>query len=172
MTQHAGISQKPASYGLSQIVLHWAIAALVIWQLFFSEDPPENRAGAATQGFWAEMFNSSHLWVGFAILGLVIVRIGLRLKRGAPPAPSDGRLQAMGATAVHFLFYALLVLMPVTGILAYYTGLPTEELHELGEPLFVGLIAIHVIATVWHQFVLRDGLFQRMIVPAGAQQEG
>ncbi|WP_421725544.1 cytochrome b [Bauldia sp.] len=158
----------PTAYSLSQIVLHWSIAALVLWQLFFSDDPPENRAGAAAQGFWTEMLTSSHLWAGFAILALVAVRIAIRLRRGPPPpVPDEGRVQAATAKVVHALFYGLLIYMPVTGILAYYFNLPLTGLHELGEPLFVGLIAIHVIASLWHQFVLRDGLFRRIIVPAG-----
>ena len=67
---------------------------------------------------------------------------------------------------MHFLFYALLVFMPVTGILAWYFGLPTGDLHELGQPAFIALIVAHVAAALWHQFVQRDGLIRRMVVPA------
>ncbi|MCP4383790.1 MAG: cytochrome b [Hyphomicrobiales bacterium] len=166
MPQQAEPRHSP-NYALSQIVLHWAIAALVIWQLFFTEDPPENRAGAAVQGFWAEVFSSSHLWAGFAILGLVLVRIAVRLRRGAPAAVGgEGRLQATVARIVHLLFYALLVFMPVTGILDYYFHLPTGGLHELGEPIFIALIVVHAVAAIWHQFILRDGLMRRITVPS------
>ena len=39
-----------------------------------------------------------------------------------------------------------------------------EEL--LGKPLFIVLIALHVLATLWHQFVRHDGTLRRMLVPA------
>ena len=31
-------------------------------------------------------------------------------------------------------------------------------LHHLGEPVLVFLIAIHIVATVWHQVFLRDNV--------------
>jgi cytochrome b561 len=153
------------SYTLGQIILHWAIAALVIWQLVFGEEMEalEHPAGAdATDLFLA----NTHIWAGLAILALVVLRIALRLVRGAPPLGESGRVTAMLAKATHLAFYGLLVAMPVTGLLDYYAGLPTGEIHELGKPLFIVLIALHVAATLWHQFVRHDGTLRRMVVPA------
>ena len=70
------------------------------------------------------------------------------------------------ARAAHNLFYALLFLMPITGILSYYFRLPTGEIHELGKPVFIGLIAVHVAAALWHQFIRHDGTLRRMLAPA------
>ena len=44
---------RPATYSLAQIVLHWSIAALVIWQLFFSEHPPRVQPGSAQLSAWS-----------------------------------------------------------------------------------------------------------------------
>lgn len=153
------------AYTLSQIVLHWTIAALVIWQLVFGEEMEalEHPADAdSTELFLA----NSHIWVGIAILALVALRIVLRLAQGAPPADESNRITALLAKATHLAFYVLLVAMPVTGLLAYYGGLPTGEIHELGKPLFIVLIALHVAATLWHQLVRHDGTLRRMLVPA------
>jgi cytochrome b561 len=153
------------SYTLSQIVLHWSIAALVIWQLIFGEEMEalEHPADAdSTELFLA----NSHLWVGFAILALVVLRIALRVVNGAPPPIETSRATAIVARISHAAFYVLLVAVPVTGILDYYFHLPTGELHELGKPLFIVLIALHVAATLWHQFIRHDGTLRRMIVPA------
>ena len=153
------------TYTLGQIVLHWAIAALVVWQLVFGEamEALEHPARAdATELFLA----NSHIWVGIAILALVALRIVLRLVQGAPPLDESHRLTALLAKAAHLAFYILLVAMPVTGLMAYYGGLPTGDLHELGKPLFIVLIALHVAATLWHQFVRRDGTLRRMLVAA------
>lgn len=158
--------QLPArSYTLGQIVLHWAIAALVIWQLVFGEEMEvlEHPAGAdATELVLA----NSHIWVGIAILALVALRVVLRLAHGAPRHDGAGRAAAMLAGATHLAFYVLLVAMPVTGLLDYYLHLPTGGIHELGKPLFIVLIALHVAATIWHHFVRHDGTLRRMLVPA------
>ena len=157
---------SPRSYTLGQILLHWTIAALVIWQLIFGEsiralEHPDR--AIATDIF----LGNSHIVVGIAILVLVALRIVLRLVNGAPP-PVEGsnRLTVALAGATHAAFYVLLVAMPVTGLLYFYLGLPTGEIHELGKPLFIVLIALHVLATLWHQFVRHDGTLRRMLVPA------
>lgn len=153
------------TYTLGQIVLHWAIAALVVWQLVFGESMEALEHPARADA--AELFlANTHIWAGIAILALVVLRIALRLVHGAPPADAPNRLAALLAGAVHLAFYVLLVAMPVTGLMAYYGGLPTGDLHELGKPLFIVLIALHVGATAWHQFVRRDGILRRMVVPA------
>lgn len=145
---------RPAAYSPTQIILHWAIAALVLWELFISDDP--GRDGAS--GF----LEQSHVWSGIGILALVVARIALRVFRGVPPPVETNELQALAADIAHLLFYLLLVYMPVTGLLTYYGGLPLGGVHELGEPVFIVLIAVHILATAWHQFVKRDNIMRRM----------
>lgn len=167
MAQAKRFITHPQSYSWAQIVLHWAIAALVIWQLFFSEHPPHERPGAAEADFWTLTLESSHVWIGLIVLALVVVRIALRLGHGAPALDDQDSRVVLVARIVHFLFYVLLVYMPVTGILAYYAGLPVGGLHELGQPVFIALIAVHVVAALWHQFVRRDHLMRRMLASSG-----
>ena len=38
-----------------------------------------------------------------------------------------------------------------------------EETHELGAPLLLGLIALHVAAALYHHFVRRDAVLKRML---------
>jgi len=158
-------SLPPRSYTLGQILLHWSIAALVVWQLIFGESMEALEHPAAADDIELFLANT-HIWVGFAILALVTLRIVLRLWHGAPAPEEPNRAAALLARAAHAAFYVLLVVVPVTGILEYYLHLPTGELHELGKPLFIALIALHVAATGWHQLVRRDGTLRRMLVPA------
>lgn len=165
MSAAVSATSPPRSYTLGQIILHWSIAALVVWQLVFGEETEAlERAGDADA---IELFlANSHLWVGFAILALVALRIVLRVVRGAPPPVATGRAAAVLARISHAAFYVLLVAVPVTGILDYYLHLPTGEIHELGKPLFILLMAVHVAATLWRQFIRHDGTLRRMLVPA------
>ena len=105
---------------------------------------------------------------GIAILVLVGFRLALRLTAGAPsPQTSGTPIFDRLAHAVHWLFYALLVAMPVTGLLAYYVSPEIGEVHEIGKPLFILLIAVHVAGALYHQFLLKDGTLRRMLVPRG-----
>jgi cytochrome b561 len=52
----------------------------------------------------------------------------------------------------------------VTGLLGYYLGDPWGELHTLGKPVFIVLIAVHAAAALFHQFWIRDNTLRRMLV--------
>ena len=89
----------------------------------------------------------------------------MRLRLGAPVLKETNQLLAFFAKAVHWAFYALLVIVPVTGLLAVYANPEIGEIHQLAKPIFIVLIAVHAAAAVFHQFVLRDGTLSRMLVP-------
>jgi cytochrome b561 len=72
---------------------------------------------------------------------------------------------ATAARLSHTVFYILLILMPALGLLAYYLGDPYGDLHELGKPILIILIALHLCASLYHQFWLKDGTLQRILVP-------
>lgn len=154
-------------YSPAQIVLHWLIAALVVFQLLFAEGI-EEMVEAAEEGERLSaadaFFGSAHYWVGIAVLVLAVLRLTLRLRGGATPAGEASAAQ-LAATVVHALFYVLLVAVPVLGLLAFYSGGPWEGLHKLAKPAFILLIAVHAGAALYHQLVLRDGTLRRMLVP-------
>ena len=159
--------QSIPGYTSIQIALHWIIAALVILQLVFGESIGEVvRAGerGAVPSSFDQVFASVHYWVGIAILALVALRLWLRRFFGAPPAVQEGWMQT-AAKLSHFAFYVVLVLMPITGLLAFYVGGPFGEIHEIGKPILIILIALHAIAALYHQFWLKDGTLRRMLVP-------
>lgn len=156
-------------YTIYQIGLHWLIAALVFAQLIFGESmteaieaAEEGESVSALEGNLADM----HYYFGIAILALVAVRLVLRLKNGAPPPPPEtsGAIELAGRVS-HWLFYALLVVVPITGLLGYYYGDPCSEWHTYAKSVFIGLIALHVAASLYHQFWRKDGLLMRMLKP-------
>ena len=153
-------------YTVYQIGLHWLIAALVFAQLIFGESMSE-AIEAAEEGRTVSALDANlagmHYYFGIAILALVAVRLALRLRNGVPPPPSSSGAIELAGKISHRLFYALLVLVPVMGLLGYYFGDPYGELHTYAKPVFVGLIALHVAASLYHQFWLKDGLLMRML---------
>jgi cytochrome b561 len=158
-------------YTVYQIGLHWLIAVLVVTQLIFGESMSEaiEAIEAAKDGETVSALNSylagTHFYFGIAILALVAVRLALRIRNAAPPPPSSSGAVELAGKISHWLFYALLVIVPVTGLLGYYFGDPYGELHTYAKPVFVGLIALHAAAALYHQFWLKDGLLMRMLTP-------
>ena len=111
---------------------------------------------------------SLHYWVGIAVLVLAGVRLAVRLVQGAPPTVGLSPLAVRAAHVAHSLFYLLLILVPVTGLLGYYFGDPWGDLHTLGKPAFIMLIAVHASAALFHQFWVKDGTLRRMFVPGAS----
>ena len=104
-------------------------------------------------------------YFGIAILALDAVRLALRLKYAAPPPPKTSSVIDLAGKVSHALFYVLLVVVPITGLLGYYCGDPYGEWHTSAKPVFIGLIALHVAASLYHQFWRKDGLLMRMLKP-------
>jgi cytochrome b561 len=163
------MTQQRSGYSATQIALHWLIAALVFFQLFFGESMSMAMRAARhgrTLSPSDATLGTAHYWVGLAILALVALRIIVRRISGAP-APAEGgqRWLAQAARVSHGLFYVLLVAAPIAGLLGYYFGDPYGDIHSLSKPLFIVLISVHAAAALFHQFWLKDGTLRRMLVP-------
>ncbi|MDW6021753.1 cytochrome b/b6 domain-containing protein [Mesorhizobium sp. BAC0120] len=163
-------------YSPTQILLHWVIAALVLFQLVFG-DSIGHVLRAAKRGRAVSAadvtLGTLHYWVGLVILALVAVRIAVRFSSGAPaPVATNGPAWlAEAARFSHGLFYVLLVATPILGLLGYYFGDPFGDIHSLAKPVFIILISVHAAAALFHQFWLRDGTLARMILPARRRAE-
>jgi cytochrome b561 len=110
---------------------------------------------------------AAHVFGGIAILLLVLWRLVVRFKRGAPlPPESEHPLLKMAAHLSHWLLYALMILMPVSGVLAWFGGIEQAATnHFYMKFAMLGLVALHVVAALFHQFVLKTNLIQRMKTP-------
>ncbi len=171
-----------AGYSTGAILLHWAVAAAMLFQISLGwrleERTPERFA----------LFQL-HKSVGITILLLTLARIGWRLTHRPPPSLVHGWEQQL-ARAVHVLFYALLLAIPLSGWLIVSTSridvptllfgivpwphLPVDAaaragLHDAGESahkllawLAVAAIGLHVAGALKHQLLDRDGTFARM----------
>jgi len=160
-------TRSVSGYTGFQIALHWLIATLVLIQLIFGESIAETIESAergTTASSFDQFFAGVHYWAGIAILALVAMRLWIRAIAGAPSPLQEGYM-ATAAKISHALFYILLILMPVLGLLAYYVGDPYGDLHELGKPVLIILITLHACASLYHQFWLKDGTLRRIFVP-------
>ena len=156
----------PKGYSPAQIGLHWIIALLIALQFLFNEPMGEAfdsvMRGTVPPFSWAVW---AHIAGGVAILALVLWRVALRRSRGVPPPPEgEGTLLGRAASLGHWALYALMVLMPVSGLVAWFGGVDTAgEAHGLMSNLMLFVLAVHVAAALWHQFWLKDHLLRRMM---------
>ena len=100
---------SPARYSGVAIALHWSIAALIALQVVLA-GRMEDRTPEA---FAVTQFHKS---IGITILLLSLARLAWRLMHRPPPEPAGlARWERTAASVVHWAFYAVMILMPVTG---------------------------------------------------------
>ncbi|RQU48884.1 cytochrome b [Burkholderia cenocepacia] len=166
-------------YSHALIYLHWAIFILVV--LAYVAVDVRGPKGSASRGFWM----SIHLWAGVLTLTLATSRLVLRMRTNVPTVSDAGPLlQALGRMT-HIALYLFILLQPVLGILMInLSGKPVvlagvgwsfavvgphaewrsvvKSAHEWLGFVFYFVIGLHVLAALWHQFILKDGLLDRM----------
>jgi cytochrome b561 len=104
-----------------------------------------------------------HIRVGLAIVALMLGRLALRLWAGAPaPGDAAGGFTVRFVQGVHFAFYAVLITEGITGAVASYFWWPISAVHVILFKVLLALVAIHVAAAFWHEFVRKDAVIHRM----------
>ncbi len=161
------------------VTLHWILAVLIIAMLLvgfgLARTPSSNPAKIEVLQW--------HMVAGMLILALTIVRLIVRWRTSRPGVATTGHPVADRlAPVTHYSFYVLVILMAGTGYAtALIAGLPEIVFARSGAPLpptfviyptrvahgyiaalLAGLIALHVLAALYHHFVRHDGLFRRM----------
>lgn len=166
-------------YSRGAIAFHWIIAVAIIGNLIvglFHDWLP--RA-------WGVM--PIHKAMGITILALSIARLAWRLAHTPPPLPLGmPRWEVVAAKSTHWLFYALMIALPVTGWMMSSTGTPPRPLNWFG--LFpipylpiskaagdfghdahtvlgyamAALVVLHIAAALRHHLILRDSTLVRM----------
>jgi cytochrome b561 len=164
------------------MALHWliAIGVIVQWRIHESAEHAGREAGRAIM--------ANHYSLGVTLLVLVLLRLAWRLVVPNPPiAAHPPTWERLLAKIVHTLFYVLLIALPLAGWLAISKlespvsvwGLFTMpllpvapdhdgaeaifELHEtVGKALLI-LIVVHVLGTLKHTLIDRDGNLFRML---------
>ncbi|MEX1660968.1 cytochrome b [Thioclava sp. 15-R06ZXC-3] len=153
-------------YSRTQIGLHWLVVLLLIPQ-FLLNDGMGHTFYSQVKGVpvSTDFLTYLHIVIGVVILILAAWRLVLRATHGAPEPPHDDpELMRFGAKAIHWLLYATLFLLPITGGIAYYYTL--RWMAEVHSALTTGLLIIaglHVVAALYHQYYLKDHLLRRMM---------
>ena len=162
-----------------QRALHWIMAICILSMLFIGVGMVSTiRPDYLT-------LVSIHKPLGIAILVLALIRLVVRLVRGAPALPADmPEPMKLAAHLSHLAFYALMIALPLLGygmlaaagypvvaagvhvpsILPHSNELHTVlwNAHKYLALCFFALIVVHLAAALFHALVRRDGVFDAM----------
>lgn len=162
------------------VALHWLLAFFIIMSLILGYFGLAQTPNSDPQKLDALR---GHMAGGMLILALMVIRFIVRATTAHPPAATTGNptLDRL-APLTHYGFYVLVILMAATGFAtSILAGLPAIVFGNSGDPLpetfltfptriahgylaaaLAALLALHVAAALYHQFVRKDGLFRRM----------
>ena len=172
----------PTRYGFWLRNLHWLIAAMVICALTLVELHDLAPRGSALRS----NMMYGHMQFGMAVLLLFLPRLIVRLVGKRPSVvPPEPWWMSLPAKAVHVIFYGLMVVQPVLGILMMQAGdhqlaflgipLPTlvapdkalnrtlHDIHEICGNIFLWLAILHAAAAFWHHWGRKDNTLRRML---------
>ena len=170
-----------ASFGTVARAFHWGMAVLVVVAIALIELTELAPKGSALRRGMRDW----HAQAGLVVLALVWFRLAWKLGNTEPAiVPPPAAWQRAAAHTVEWTFYALMVALPVLGILMMQAdGKPVallgaqlpvllgidkalahrlEDVHEWLGNAMIALIGLHVAATAWHGVVLRDNTLARM----------
>jgi len=163
------MAQPPEGYNGRQVFLHWVVAVLFGVQFLFHDSIKHSwRSFLNNEQVLFSLGTLFHVLVGISVLLLALPRLYLRLSRGAPRQPEgDGARAARIAVATHLALYALIFLMPVSGMLAWIGQVKVAGLiHSLLSKLVITLVVLHVLGALYQHFIRRSDVLKRMIRPA------
>jgi cytochrome b561 len=170
-------------FGVVSIFFHWLMAILIICIIALGL----TMTSISRSDFQFKLFRW-HKELGILVLMLVVLRLIWRYKNKIPSLNFLPAWERMSARGVHWILYACMILMPITGwfmssaagISVSFFGLfvmpnfisPNEVAHEWLEDIHVslaffliGVICLHTAAALKHYFIDKDEVMQRMLKP-------
>jgi len=164
-------------WSVSSRLFHWisAILLLVTWIMML-----------LYINFDSSVYIGLHKAFGISLLFWMIARVINRVFTKAPPPVPMPKWQLLMSKLSHFVLYALLIAMPLAGLMmSVYGGRPVDifglfeipvfvtpdrsaarfynDIHtDIIWPMIIAFTLIHIGAALYHQFVKKDNLISRM----------
>jgi cytochrome b561 len=176
------LKNSAANYGIITKLLHWLIALCIAAQILlgFFMDDIANKALRGQAYF-------IHKSLGLTLLFLAVLFVLWRCFNRKPAWPAHmPQWERFAARTVHFLLYATILVMPLSGwLMSSAAGYPPSfwgwftvaapietskalshffnQIHSVTAWTLSGLIGIHVVAALKHFFIDKDGVLQKML---------
>lgn len=171
------INSNMQKWSVSSRLFHWisAVLLLVTWIMMLLYINFDN-----------SLYIGLHKAFGVSLLFWMLARVINRMITKTPPPVSMPKWQMLLSQLSHFVLYALLIAMPIAGLLmSVYGGRPVDifglfqipvfvtpdrsaarfynDLHtDIIWPMIIAFTLIHIGAALYHQFIKKDNLISRM----------
>jgi cytochrome b561 len=178
------IRSSPAQYAAPAKWLHWLtfflVAILIPTGIVMVDRGGRNIWDSVTDALY-----STHKLIGFTLLWIVVLRLAYRFTFGRPqPERGLPSWQRSLSLANHFAMYALLLLLPLLGWLGIsmfpatklfgLVDLPSIAsksksadqvlaIHKAVAWVLIALVSLHILAALYHYFIRKDSVLQRML---------
>lgn len=174
------VRDSAAGYGLPTRIIHWLMAVAIVGMYLLG-------LWMVDLNYYSPYYRSApdlHRSVGMLLLLLLVLRFGWRLFNGKPEDTELSAFERVAASVVHWGFYPLLFALMVSGyLMSTADGRPIEvfnwfsvpalvhdkgmektagEIHEWLADVTMIVVALHVAATLKHQFIDRSRVLARM----------
>lgn len=171
-------SEPQQPHSAMKRTIHWAAAFLVL-AAWVSGTALEE----APRGAWRDLAMQLHASFGVLVLAVAALRL-LTWAASGPSAAQEPAWMRLAARAMHWAVLLVTIALPMTGLFAHWArgrsvtvfgaltldppfALPAGRLwgeaHETLADLLLLAVALHVLAALWHEFVLRDGALACML---------
>lgn len=176
------MQKPPEKFGPVAIALHWIMALGVVLSVIFGlgtvyiDDTQTSRSALAL-----------HQSIGFVMLVLAMARLYWRVTHAAPPPPGGMPVgQRVASFLMHGTLYLFLLGMPITGYIglaargreipvfglfdlphlvprSFDLSATAQDIHYYAQFALYALVVLHIAAALYHRFVLKDGVLERML---------
>lgn len=176
------LTNSKERFGAVAQIFHWGIFLLFVTLYIVAEMMDEAPKGPEK---WA--LYDLHKSLGISVLFLVFLRLSWRFSNPVPePAGKASKWVEKAASVSHFILYAIMFIMPLSGYVMSVSGghavgwfglfkLPNvigkseglhdiaEEFHEAMAMIIIVVVSVHFLAALWHHFILKDNILRRML---------
>ncbi len=165
-------------YSKRTALIHWLIFSLVIAAFFLGNWLDESKNTAQKLSTYP-----AHFLIGDLVFFLVLARIYFRKKDGEPAPANASPLLNKVSLATHVLLNLSLMAVAISGFVTVVTSglieafkasdpklipdfdkVPAKEFHEIFLAVTLALVAFHVAAALYHQFIVKDNLLRRIMI--------
>lgn len=169
-------------YDRVQRGLHWSMAILILLAIALGLISAYLPVGQSLRRELLDLHKS----LGLTVLALIVIRIAYRLFKGVPPyRDALDPLTHVASHLAHAALYVLMLVVPLSGYVFSAAGgyslpwfglfqwpnlLPRDKnlsqwgewVHENAAWIIIGVVALHILAVIWHVTIKRDGVLSRM----------
>ena len=172
------LTSSPTRYGPVAIAIHW-LTALALFGMLWSGLSAAGSTDEATRLMLLRGHAVMGILVGLLTLFRIVWWLAVDTRPGDPVGTSA--FHVWGARIVHVGLYAVVLVMVASGLgtvmlsganmqllgasplpLPDFAAVPPMTVHGLLSRVLIGLVVLHVLAALWHQFIRRDRLLARM----------